>query len=589
MATMHKNDFLMLAGARDKEVKLISLALFASIVLLFITVSYNRFLVYGSLYYPLFKMAWNPLLYPGDLIQNHIFLKSGCVFYAPIGWMSAAAGYLGKENFLFIIYLINNLAVLFVCYRTAMIYKSKALAMFFAVVLFTGWDLFVGASVSVVYPHHLSPTAFALPPALLALYSYIIKKYLPFFMCAALACLIHVKTGFAILAPLGICVLSDAVSSPQDRKRLMRDTALAAPILLFVIYIYFNAASGFKGDGEFIQAMLQQTRGESDFLTIGKLRFSYYNYIFLNLLSFYLYLRNRRYISTADRQIFKLIAASNAGMFLGLLVSICYRYVVPFAWLLCFTWPKIAFVSTYLCLLVIIRYIVFNKSFWENLSLLSMGFVLFFVAGSLLNVNVLLLRLMPKILIAIFLLFIIVYLSKRASKAVIKRVFFAIFILFIVSGQVYIQLREFQKKLSDRAKYKWDKTIYIMPFDFASSQYEYKAIAWLNNNAESDKMYIFPVIYDGRLVFEHSYRPHSDMPIFYTSDMDDVIGSSAKYRQWKQRRQILQEWLDTKNIGIHSKNNISYVITQKANKDILGISDKLYIYENKEIIIYKII
>jgi len=572
-----------------KESKFINIAFFLSIVSLFIMVSYNRFLVYGSLYFPLFKMAWDPSLYPGDLIQSHIFLTSGCIFYTPIGWISSIANYLEKENLLFIIYLIKNLAVLFICYKTAMVYSSKRLAMFFVVILFGGWVLLPGASLSIVYPHHLSPTAFAFIPAALAIYFYIKKKYFPFFICVAFTCLMHLKTAFAIGIPLGICIFWDMATSSRDRKDLMSNVALAAPILLFVAYVYSTVSSNFRGCGEgFIKAMVEQTRGESDLLAIGAFRFYEYNYFFINILSSYLYICNYSRISIMDRRIFRLVVAANVGLLLGIVVSIVHRHVVPFPYLMCFPWPKIAIVSNYACLLIILRYLVFNERFWQGLRPLTMGFILFFVSGFLLNVNIFFLRLMPKALLVIFLVYLIVYFSGKINKQAIKRFFFATFVLFIAFGSVYIHFREFQKNLNNKARYKWDRTAYRMPFNFNLFLHEYDAVKWLDDNADPGSMHIIPVIKHGRLVFENGFRPYTDLPVFYTSDLDDVIGSCVNYKEWKRRREVLQEWLNTKNIDVLYNNNIYYVVTQKANRDLFAVPMELRVYENEKMIVYKI-
>jgi hypothetical protein len=279
--------------------------------------------------------------------------------------------------------------------------------------------------------------------------------------------------------------------------------------------------------------------------------------------------------------------AANIGLLLGVFISLVYRYIIPIPFLLFLWWPKIAMVSTYLCLLFICRHLVFNSDFWQALNPLSMGFALFFMTGSLLNINILGAKFMLKSLILIFSFYCILYFSKKLKREDSNRFFSIVFMLFTVFGNVYVNLRYFQETLNDRQKYGWNATIYRPPFLFSSYAQEYDAIKWLNNDAGLSDMYIFPMVEEGGVTFAN-FRGYGRIPLFYQSRLEDVYGSAKKYEEWKQRKGLLRDWLDNKNTDILLNANIKYVIIEKKDEDFFKIPFDYCVYSNKEIMVYKI-
>ena len=97
------------SGTGRVESTLVDIIGFPSIIVLLGTVSYVRFVIYHGLYYPLFRLAWDRSLFPGDMIQGSFFMDAAIAFYAILAFMAPLAKYFGEEHFLFIIYMFNNM------------------------------------------------------------------------------------------------------------------------------------------------------------------------------------------------------------------------------------------------------------------------------------------------------------------------------------------------------------------------------------------------------------------------------------------------------------------------------------------------
>ena len=513
---------LMSKDTRIIESSFVNVFGFASIILLVFMVSYNRFLIYHSTYYPLFKLAWNRFLFPGDMIQNSFFREASILFYTLLGYMDPITRYFGEDNFLFIIYMANNLLILFVCYKTAMLFGSKNLSILFVIVLFTAYQLLPGADISIVYAHNLSPTAFAMLPALLSFYLYFSKKFLLFFLSVAITCLINLKTGFAIGVPLAFCLLRDLIDSSLNRKKLIGSILLATPLFVLIVYFFLDLSSDLKNCDDLIKAMIKREYDEVDILKTNIFTYRTYNYFFLNVVAIYLCIRYKL-SSYLEKRVFWLIVGANTGLLIGVMVSIIHNHVTPVNTLMLLAWPKIGIVSTYLSILVICGYLMFHDSIWGKWHPILLGCIFFFGLEVLLNSHNL--KILGSQALLSFFVYVIYYL-KLAKRRNIRLLFALLFIVTSVASNLYF----FQRCLKERITKQWTSTLYRVPYHFDSFSYE--ASQWMNNNAGTEKMIIYPIRDNGTVAFSN-IRKYSEHPWFYTSRITDAYGSCLLYEEWK--------------------------------------------------------
>ncbi len=551
---------------------------FLSVVVLLLIVQYTRFYINNGKYLPHFLLAWDKSLFQGDLIRTAFFGQANIIMYNLFGYATSIVNHIGAENFLFISSVINGALIIYVCYKTAMLFGSRALAALFAVVLFTPFQLLPGADMTIIYPHHLGPSTFSLLPALLAFYFYLSKKFTLAFASLAITALLHIKTGFAIAVPLALCITWESMDGNINRKDLIRSLLLSVPIFAFTAFYYSNIFANFSSNKELVDAMIAREDDEVDILKTNIFLYHTYNYIFLNLLAIYfkMHYRLNNYI---EKRIFKLIIASNIGILIGILVAVIHNYFMPVGSLMLLAWPKIAIVSTYFSIFIICRSIILINSIWEKGNELAAAFICFVALITLQDrFNIKYVALTAIMAISFSMLLRLNFIKHRNAQV-------SFVSLFILTSIFVIQARLFSTTLKQKIEYRWFDTIYRAPYDF--DPYQYQAIKWLNGNTKKEEMIICP----GRINTEVQYddiRGYSKRPLFYTSAIIDAYGSVKQYEEWKRRRKVLDDWFNTKNLEYLTKNKIGYILIRKQDEKFFNLRLNLRVYENKEMIIYSL-
>ncbi|MBC8488092.1 MAG: hypothetical protein H8D45_18840 [Bacteroidetes bacterium] len=343
---------------RKNEISFVSKLGFASIILLLFIVSYNRFLVYHSLYHPLYKLAWDPSLFQGDMLRNSLIREVSIVFLTFLKYLTPLSKCIGEENLLFMIFITFNALNIYVCYKTAKLYGSKNFAVLLIIVLFSYFGLLEAAGVSIIISHHFFATNIAMLAVFSIFYFYFAKKYLFLFITIAFTSLLHIKTGFAIVVPFSICIIWDLLDPNLDRRKIVKGIFWAIPVFILTALFFLSFKQGFSDCGEYyMKIWTQRLSSEYDILKGEIVIAKTYNYFLLNALAIYLYKRFNL-SSSLGKGIFRLIIAANIGLLIGIIVSIIHNNVVHIYNLMLFPWPKIGMVSTYISIFIICFYLM---------------------------------------------------------------------------------------------------------------------------------------------------------------------------------------------------------------------------------------
>lgn len=575
---------------KENNERLLQIFGFISIVYLLFCFSYTRFIVDHNRYYAFFRMSWDPTLFPHDLLKGDLLYRLSIVFFKLIGFFAPIVKVVGEKNFLFTIFFINNIFVLLIMYKTAMLFDSRSLAVLFVILLFSPWQLFPGADISVVYAHHLSQTAFAVLPALIATYFFITKKYLFSLFFIALTFSFHLKTAFAIGLPIGICILGDLMyGSKSERKKIISNTLIMSPLFLILFYHYLTTGSELcrYAMGEYV---IREHNEADIFYNFNFTFFKSFNVYIYILIHFWIFLFRKHFKGDIELRILKIIIIANLGLFLGALISLINKFIMPIPDLIILPWPKIAMLSTYFSVLLLLKCLFLEKYFLKERNLLRLFIIVSSLAFALLNVNIFRKFDLFSAMIVIFLfsIFYPVLIKLDNTKNVITS-FFAMLLIFatlIGSLKPIYQLQKARKKTG------W-REFYRVPYYFETAccpEYDilnvYDSLQWINkNHITKDEMILIPVAKDND-VEACEWRAYSDLPFFVTNEL--VHNTCSVYEEFTRHRAVLREWFSSRRLKVLLDNKITYLIVRKKDINAFMIPDKYRVYENREMLVYKL-
>ncbi|MFQ5650643.1 MAG: hypothetical protein ACE5IY_11940 [bacterium] len=547
-----------------------------SVVILFVMRSYNSFYVYNAAYFPVFKSLFNPGMFAGDIFQDSVVLKAS-LFYPLVRLLARLAASIGHENLLFVLFILTNLAVLLVCYRTGRLFGPKNLALLFVIVLFTQFQLLAGADVSIVYAHHFSQTAVSVVPAFLTLYWYLRRKPFLSLLALALTLAVHTKTGFAVGLVLGMVLLLDLVRPVRIRKTLLWSMALTAPLFLAIAWYFLRLSRAFAGCDELVTIMITMQGGEVDLLHPGTLQFPLLNYMLLNAAAAVIYLRYAER-SEVERLAFRLLVATNLALVLGAIVSFVHYHVMPVPSLMLQAWPRIGLISTWLSLLIVSHFLLTYHAVWDEWPRVVQAIVAFLVSAIFLNTyNKKFLMLAALIVAGTFLA---IHLGRFP-----RRRFLPVMVWGFLGLTVLHKANDLNFVLHQRIEKQWMATPYRTPYSY--DPVEYNICTWLNRHARPDKMIVYPVLEAGKLQLRE-IRRYSERPWFVTDYLMDYFGSCAAFETWKQRRAVVEDWLATGEIAWLAENNVGYIIVKKQDRARFDLAPGASVYQSGELLVYEV-
>jgi len=564
------------------------LLVIAAIVLLFLLTCYSRFIVYSEIYHPLFLAAFDKTLFPGDVfVADHFYRHGAYLFYVFLEIIGLFLSWMDPINILFLLFVLNNLFSVWICYQLGRETNYGLGALFFVVALFSPFEFLRGADVSIVYNHVLCGTAFAFPFAVWSALSLLRSRYLSMLVTLFIASALSLKTGFAIGAPIFFVICYQFLALPETRIRISKALAVMSIPLLSLAGFIALGRDDMMGCG-LLEIMIEREGNETDILkNVSYIRGRPYYYLLLNC--FALYLTSREPAHSRLATVHQLLIAANCLLLVGVVVSIGsahYEILLP---LMLLAWPKLALLPTLLSIAVVCRFISEpnrTPKVTPHWIIVSSFFGLLFCA--LLNIDLMssnhqLLRWI--FVLAVVVLAIVVvnlnslnifqYQVSAASLSVLGVTLFQVAIAGFNAKNIYEEGKEAD----------WHSSFYRTPGSF--NQDEWSLAYWLNSQDRDKGLAIYLNIEGGDVEIKQ-LRRYSTIAMYLTGKPSDVYGSCSRKLLVDKRLAAVDTWIRTGDSFALTQEGLHWVISDKPVDKVLEGRISPLTYESDKFVVGQI-
>ena len=560
----------------------------AAIAVLFILVCYSRFMIYSEIYQPLFLSSFDKTLFPNDIyVADNFFRHGALIFYLILEFVGIILNRIDAIHTLYILFVLNNLFCLWICYKFARQIGNRLCALLFIVILFGPFEYLRGADVSIAYNHILCGTAFAFPFAVWSILCFIKRNYTGMLVTLFLASALSVKTGFAIGAPLSIAIGYRLFVDSESRIAIYRSLAILGPIILCLAgFVVFGRDSMHGCD--LLEIMIEREGNETDVLkNIYYIRGRPYYFVFINLVAIWIVKRDSTQYGWLPVR--SLLIAANGLLVLGIMVSYGsthYEFLKPFMLL---AWPKLAIVPTLFSLVIVTKYVVERDDLNNHKSINLINLFLFsgifcaFLNLDLFDRNHQILRLM-----LVLFLTVLAFFRLRPNFIKFRRTNISgivITVLGLTFSQLAIAGFNAKNIYEEAREDRWPSLFYRSPAGFDKAEWD--VAQWLNKQDKMSGLAVFLNL-KGEHISIGNLRRFSTVSMYLTGKASDIYGSCSRKQVVERRIAIVRLWLETGGSENLRKEGVRWIISKKVVSKILKSKTRNKVFENDKFVVFVI-
>jgi len=518
--------------------------------ILFVLVSYSRFTPYHGTYLPLFNSALGIVDYSRDIVlSDHFLLSIALPYYWFIGLFNQVAELIDPFFVYAIFYISNSLLNLWLAYKIGVALGNKLGALVFVIVLFSPFEVFKGADVSIIFnKSSLSPTAFATTFGFYTVLSLLKKRYLQSYIGLSFIFFLNIKLAFAIGLPMVGLLACNYLGDKTNRSNITLAFLKFSPVvILLVAYLIVGVEAGFSCQ-DLVARMIVREEEESDVLksifVLGSRPYYLLFFVVLVIPRFW-----KLPSSEVYTQLRILIISSFLGLCVGSVISFTYGYFGALENLMLFAWPKLAFIPTILGVAILSNNIANRSENFNSGNLVVRFLYLVLTFLSLLYVDLF----DPKhqdltyLLLGVILVFSLGYTVVTridSSKSLPFKPILVTLIISFISIQMSIRTFNAYNIFKEGEESEWGGGLLRIPSQFDRA--EWALSVWLNKTVKDGDLILFPD-YSGVAIDEpkfHQIRRFSTRSWYVTSDIFDAYGPNCLRLEDVNRRNIrARRWL----------------------------------------------